>query len=131
MSNNPRWLTKEEFDEITNYPERAQCLDIIAGVFSLNDKWYFVGRDFEGVNEPYDDYMSAVKSCVDYLENDPHWLSEEEMSLLPDDQKVLSDSTTQLNGKWYFYNETYSQLCGPYQTREDAQKAQEEYEDTL
>lgn len=121
----PHWLTKEEIESQLN-----NC-ELLFGIGSLKGKWYFVDRDFEGIKGPYDTYPECVKDCFDYLFNEPHWLTEEEMSLLQDDQKVFSDSTTQLNGKWYFYNETYSQLCGPYQTREDAVKDQEEYEDTL
>lgn len=125
MSNEPHWLTDEEIEN------ELQTCELLFGVCGLNGKWYFSDRELERVNGPYDSYHECVKSCLDHFENDPHWLSDEEMSKLPGDQKILSDATTKLNGKWYFYNETYSQLKGPYQTREDAQKAQEKYENTL
>jgi hypothetical protein len=137
MSNEPRWLSKEEFENETNTNDlENECLvDIIAGVFCLNEKWFFVGRDFEGVNGPYDSYLSATKSCLDYLENDPHWITDEEMAdLIIEHESFLSlstNSTTTIGGKWYFYDETGSELFGPYKTREEAQEAQKKYSDTL
>jgi len=127
----PHWLTKEEIESQLN-----NC-ELLFGIGSLKGKWYFVDRDFEGIKGPYDTYPECVKDCFDYLFNEPHWLTKEEVADLMIESKGFltfhcgPDATTKMNNKWYFYNETYSELCGPYQTREDAQKAQEEYEDTL
>lgn len=125
----PHWLTKEEIES-----ELSTC-ELLFGVGGLNCKWYFVSRDFEGVKGPYNTYSECVKDCFEYLFNEPHWLSEEEIaeliigstSFLP----LSPDPTIEMNGKWYFYDENYDRLNGPYNTRKEAQEKQEEYEDTL
>lgn len=125
MNNKPHWLTKEEIES------QFSICELVFGVCGLNGKWYFSNVELEGVHGPYDTYQECVEACCEYIINIPHWLTEQEMRKLPEDSKLYCDATTFLKGKWYFYNETYSQLNGPYQTRKAAQEAQEKYEDTI
>jgi hypothetical protein len=60
-----------------------------------------------------------------YLET-PRWLSEEECKELGDVEEKHGP-LYRYDDQWYYNDETWSELCGPFTTREEADKACEEY----
>ena len=47
----------------------------------------------------------------------------DESKLSEDQHETLDDCVIERDGKFYFYDETWSDLCGPYDTYDDANTA--------
>jgi hypothetical protein len=64
-----------------------------------------------------------------------NWLNEEEACKLTENSsykpKYLGDPLACFEGKWYFYNETWSDLCGPYLSEIECIQACIEYSKTI
>lgn len=69
--------------------------------------------------------------------NKPHWLTVEEMrSLPPEDFSAYpnhqpQDPLIKHGDHWYFWNELYLDLHGPYSTQDEAHAALEDYRSFL
>jgi hypothetical protein len=58
------------------------------------------------------------------------WLSDGDFTELGGEQEN-DGPLSKYAGKWYFYDETYSEMYGPFDEKEDARKACESYAKTL
>jgi hypothetical protein len=62
------------------------------------------------------------------------WLEPEEIDVLGaplKESKEQHDPVMQYNSGWYFWDETWSQCCGPYGTETEARAACKEYAESL
>jgi len=67
----------------------------------------------------------------------PHWLTEKEERELrrtqrvQSDQEFVKDPTVQFGDLWYFYDETWSSLFGPFSNRKECREAMVKYAKSL
>jgi hypothetical protein len=84
------------------------------------DDWKTIfGSDFHEVREQ----IRALKIR-------PHWLSEEEAKPIWANRQE-DTSLFEREGKWYFSNKVWTELCGPYDTEEEATLACTRYARSL
>lgn len=71
------------------------------------------------------------------MENEPRWLTEDEMRKLGEaifmaEEIVLMDNPVlEYKSGWYFWDETWSRVCGPYDDYDLASRACFEYAQSL
>ena len=71
------------------------------------------------------------------MNQNPHWLTEEEVRNLRPDASNRKDAWPDPNpvlsygGKWYFWDECWAYCFGPFDTQHDANRAVAEYAKNL
>jgi len=81
-------------------------------------------------NEEFEKNPPPVEQEVVQLNVNPHWLSDEEMMTLGEPQsnrQYKSDPTIQYCGLWFFFDEIWTSLHGPYNTRDEARAGATKY----
>jgi len=56
----------------------------------------------------------------------PHWLTEKECKELGDAEEKCGP-LLRYSDQWYYSDETWSELCGPFTTKEEANEGCKEY----
>ena len=74
-------------------------------------------------------YVREKSDPPNWFPEIPHRLSEEEAGELGGGEKQENhqDPVVQRIGKWYFHNEVWSELYGPFETREEANETLDKY----
>jgi len=64
-----------------------------------------------------------------------HWLTPEEIANLGEDEYIkpekTADPVSKYKGMWYFWDETWSQTFGPFDTHQEAREGCRQYAEEL
>jgi len=93
-------------------------------------------------DQEYKDLLFCLSfTPVSFSDNEPHWLSDEEIEIrLKNSQPIVgstfentlsSDPVIVCDNQFYYWNETWSECCGPFENEEDCRASLAEYAKTI